>query len=209
VKPWPTVDIRIERSHKRRKTISIYVKDGAVVVRAPHRVSDQIIHDLIAERDHWIQAQVQKQQNQPLPAAPKTYWQAGEAVPFLGEPHFLSQNHSKQELYLWYRKQAKAILTERTDYFATEMNLHPTKVIVKTQKARWGSCSHDNVIRFNWKVIQAPLDLIDYLIVHELAHIQEKHHGPAFWNLVTRFIPDAVQKRKDLQHFGRHTQLNI
>ncbi|MCX7122867.1 MAG: SprT family zinc-dependent metalloprotease [Gammaproteobacteria bacterium] len=203
------MDIRIERSHKRRKTISIYVRDGAVVARVPHHVSDHYVHDLIREREAWIQTQIEKQQNQPLPPTPKAHWQAGEAVPFLGEPHILTQDHSKQELYLWYRKQAKTILIERTAHFAVEMNLYPNKVVVKPQKARWGSCSIDNVIRLNWKVIQAPLDLVDYLIVHELAHIQEKNHGPQFWALVAQFIENHLDCRKALQHFGRYSQLNL
>ncbi len=173
------------------------------MARVPHQVSDRVVHDLIAQRAAWIQTQIEKHQNRPLPPPPKTHWQAGEAVLLLGEPHILPRDHTAQELNLWYRKQAKAILLERTDYFATEMGLFPSKVIVKTQKSRWGSCSSDNIIRFNWRVIRAPLDLIDYLIVHELAHIQEKNHGPAFWNLVGRFIPDAIQKRKALQHFGQ------
>ncbi len=179
-----------------------------MVARVPHRTSDRYVFDLIAARETWIQAQLHKQQKQPLPPPPQTMWQAGEAVPFLGEPHILEKDHSAAELKAWYLKQAKAILIERTDYFATEMQLHPSKVIVKTQKARWGSCSSDNVIRFNWKIIQAPLDLIDYLIVHELAHIQEKNHGRRFWSLVARFIEAPLRCRKALQHFGQHNALN-
>ena len=203
------MDIRIERSHKRHKTISICVREGFVVARVPHRVSDRQVHDLIRERETWIQTQIQKQQNQPLPPPPKTHWQAGEAVPFLGEPHILQTDHSAKELKTWYLKQAKAILIERTDYFATEMQLYPSKVIVKNQKSRWGSCSADQVIRFNWKVIQAPLDLIDYLIVHELAHIKVKNHSATFWNLVADFIEDPLSRRKALHYFGRFQQIDL
>ena len=179
------------------------------MARVPHRVSDRQVRDLIAEREAWIQAQIEKQRTQPLPPPPKTYWQAGEAVPFLGEPHLLEIDHSAKELKAWYLKQAKAILIERTDYFATEMRLYPNQVIVKNQKSRWGSCSSENVIRFNWKVIQAPLDLIDYLIVHEIAHIKHKNHGPHFWALVAEYIEDHLICRKALQHFGRHHQLDL
>ncbi len=180
-----------------------------MVARAPLRISDRYILDLVAARGPWIQAQIEKQRAQPLPPPLQTMWHAGEAVPFLGEPHILEKDYSAHDLKKWYLKQAKAILIERTDYFATEMNLYPRKVIVKNQKARWGSCSADNVIRFNWKVIQAPLELIDYLIVHELAHIQEKNHSRRFWDLVATHIKDPIASRKALQHFGRYVALDL
>ncbi len=203
------MDIRIERSCKRRKTITLQVKEGAVIARIPQRISDRYVYDLIEARRDWIQTQIQKQQSRPPLPMPKTHWLSGEAVPFLGEPYLLSCNYDAQALKAWYLEQAKIVLVERTDYFATEMRLRPKQVIVKNQKTRWGSCSADNVIRYNWKIIQAPLDLVDYLIVHELAHIQHKNHGPHFWSKVSQFIENPLQCRKALHHFGHNLAFDL
>lgn len=189
------VSIEIHRSKKRKRTIAILVKAERVVVRVPHRTPDGAIYDLLTQRRAWIEKHLAVQRNQPPLPPPKTEWAAGESIAYLGEPHFLETHFDLPALHAWYLEKARAVLVERTAHFAQLMGVQPKKVIVKHQKKRWGSCSVDNVIRYNWKIIKAPLHLLDYLVVHELAHIREKNHGPRFWDLVHRFVPDAKQRR--------------
>ncbi len=172
-------------------------------MRAPHRTTDAAVHDLVTQRRAWIEKHLAAQRNQvPLPL-PKTEWAAGESIAYLGEPYFLATHFDLLALHAWYLEKARALLIERTTHFAQLMGVVPKKVIVKNQKSRWGSCSADNVIRYNWKIIKAPVHLLEYLVVHELAHIREKNHGPRFWELVHRFIPDAKQCRAALHQLAK------
>lgn len=200
-----TTPVEIQRSAKRRKTIAIQVRLEGIVVKAPARMSDKAIHALLAERDAWIQAQLTRQRDYQPPSPPPTAWEAGEAVLYLGEPHILETAHDAASLKSWYLERAKTVLEARTAHYASLMEVMPARVIVKTHKARWGSCSSDNVIRYNWKIIQTSLTLIDYLVVHELAHIRFKHHGPAFWAFVARFIPNPKACRKALRELHYFT----
>lgn len=173
------------------------------MVRAPHRTTDAAIHNLVTERTAWIEKHLSAQRNQPPLPLPKTEWVAGEPIAYLGEPHFLETHFDLPALHAWYLEKARATLVERTTHFAQLMEVQPKKIIVKNQKSRWGSCSGDNVIRYNWKIIKAPLHLLEYLVVHELAHIREKNHGPRFWDFVHRFVPDAKQRRAALHRLAK------
>jgi len=101
----------------------------------------------------------------------------------------------------WYRTAAKAILEKRTAFFAEQMQVMPKEILIKTQRRRWGSCDRFNNIRYNWKIIMAPIELVDYLVVHELAHIKEKNHSPAFWRVVESAMPDYKVRRAALKDF--------
>ena len=109
-------------------------------------------------------------------------------------------------LSAWYTQEAKSYLLERTHYFSKCMQVLPQKIIIKTQKRRWGSCDAANNIRYNWKVMMAAPELIDYLVVHELAHIRYKNHGQDFWNFVGTILPDYQSRRQALRDFGRHIE---
>lgn len=222
-----TIPYSIERSKKRKKSISILVtKTQEVIVRAPHHTSDRYIEDLIEKSRDWIHKKLAALQN--VVHCPKRQWVTGEVLQYLGESYTievwpipskkaacelmgqtlfikcLEPHYSpsvKKVVEAWYRKQAKKILSERTLFFANIMNLFPTEIIVKQQKNRWGSCDQHNIIRYNWKAIMASMPLVDYLVVHELAHIKEKNHGPNFWAVVEKEVADYKEKRKALKSF--------
>ena len=81
------------------------------------------------------------------------------------------------------------------------------QVIIGNQKTLWGSCAADGTLRFNWRLVMMPPSLMDYLVVHELAHLKERNHSPAFWKVVTKAMPDAIQRRKRLRETGRSLPL--
>lgn len=106
---------------------------------------------------------------------------------------------TRTELVLWYKKQARHHLQTRARHWETESGLRPAKLLFSNARQQWGSCSADNIIRLNWRLITAAPALIDYIIVHELCHIPHKNHGKAFWSLCGRLIPDMRKRRQELR----------
>ncbi len=112
----------------------------------------------------------------------------------------------KNKLVLWYRKQAGEVLAGRVFHYSRVMGLEPSekapqKITVKTQKRLWGSCNHHGKsINLNWTLIMAPLSVIDYVVVHELCHLEVPNHSQRFWRKVAKFMPDYKKSEEWLKH---------
>ncbi|HPU41257.1 MAG TPA: SprT family zinc-dependent metalloprotease [Acetivibrio clariflavus] len=102
----------------------------------------------------------------------------------------------------WYKNYAKEVVSERINYFAKKMDVKPTDIIIKDLKSIWGSCTPKNTININWKIIMAPLDIVDYLVVHELTHIKIKNHSKQFWNMAESIYPNYKACSKWLKQNG-------
>ena len=109
----------------------------------------------------------------------------------------------KEELHRWYKDQAKRIFQEKAERFSKIMGLKYNRMMVKNQKTRWGSCSSKGNINLNWRVIMAPDEVSDYLIIHELVHLKYLNHSPDFWNLVKTYQPDYLKWRSWLRENGK------
>jgi predicted metal-dependent hydrolase len=121
-------------------------------------------------------------------------------LPFIEEGLHIDKNHfNVDQVRAFYKKQAAPILEERLTAWSQTMQLFPKKLVLRGQKSRWGSCSSAGVINLNWKILIAPLAVIDYLIVHELAHLRHHNHSPTFWRLVEHFQPDYMSQEKWLK----------
>lgn len=108
-----------------------------------------------------------------------------------------------KEIREFYKREAQKVLTARALHWAREMNLHPSQLKFREQRTRWGSCSSNKVINLNWRLIVFPLEIIDYVIIHELAHLRHMDHSARFWSLVEQFQPDYrehMKVLKDCQH---------
>lgn len=105
----------------------------------------------------------------------------------------------RQKLIEWYMVKAEAKIKERIAKYTELVGKHPQKVIVKDQEKRWGSCSHALSLRFNWKIVMAPLSILDYVIVHELCHMVINNHSDKFLDRLRSIIPDYPKKRKWLK----------
>ncbi len=101
----------------------------------------------------------------------------------------------KKALMEWYFQHAEEKIGERASRFARLIGKWPASINIKNQEKRWGSCSRTGIIRFNWKIIMAPISIMDYVIVHELCHLIHPHHSPHFWQKVQSVIPDYKIKR--------------
>lgn len=217
-------EVEIIRS-KRRKTLALAVRNGQVSVRMPANLPRHHAESFVAQKSHWI-----KQKLSASPPVCGKKFEPGETFRFLGrtltltlisgEPRnqvmvenellqLISRNHqpSKQallrQLTHWYKQQAKTYLTDRCRVLAEQTGLMPGSVEVKTYKARWGSCHRNGNIQFNWKLIMAPPAVIDYVIIHELCHLQQHNHSPAFWQLVAFFDPNFKAHRAWLKENGQ------
>ncbi|MGE5422672.1 MAG: M48 family metallopeptidase [Ignavibacteriales bacterium] len=110
----------------------------------------------------------------------------------------------RDALGAWYKDLAYEKVVERVDIYAPLLDLYPEEILIRSQKTRWGSCSHKGVLRFNWRIVMAPLELLDYIVVHELCHLQVPNHSPEFWGLVGGIIPDYKERRGRLKKEGLH-----
>ena len=166
-----SIPYRIVRSQ--RKTVSIGITDTLqVVVRAPARVSRQEIDRLVHEHAAWIERAIQSRRAH----------QAAHPLPSEAEAAQL-------------RQMARAILPGRVAHYAARMGLTPMSVKITSAKKRFGSCSGRNGLCFSYLLMRYPPAAIDYVVVHELAHIRHKTHGPAFHALVESILPDAAARR--------------
>jgi predicted metal-dependent hydrolase len=103
----------------------------------------------------------------------------------------------------WYRHRAHEVIPDRVEHFAGRMRLFPKKIRISGARTRWGSCSGQDTLSFSWRAMILPVPVLDYIVIHELAHLKERNHGPTFWRLVTSFVPDQKTHRAWLR---RHTR---
>lgn len=203
-----------------RKTLSLHVDhQGELVVKAPHLLPLSQINKFISEKENWIKKQQTRAANSHHIL--HTY-ENGDDFYYLGEKYALNINEKfnkrivlqegyfktslllksqiKKALIVWYRKKAREIFEVRLLVNAREMDLSYDKFRLSSARTRWGSCSSNRTISLNWKLIMAPLDLIDYVIIHELAHLRHPNHSKDFWKFVGDFCPDYKKKRKELKN---------
>ena len=161
---------KVELIRSRRRTLGLEVtREGRVIVRAPLRAS---IERFVREHAEWIQ-KAQARQRARLAAHPEPD-EAGQAV---------------------LMRRAREELPPKVAYYAQRMGLQPTGMTITSARTRFGSCSPKNRLCFSWRLMDYPEAAIDYVVVHELAHIVHKNHGPQFWALVERYMPDYRARR--------------
>ena len=102
----------------------------------------------------------------------------------------------KDAIVKWYFAKSEKIIKQRVNRYSKLIGVNPQEIKIKDQKKRWGSCSNNGILRFNWRVAIAPMSIIDYIVVHELCHLKVKNHSPNFWKLVSLALPD-YQRRRD------------
>ena len=106
---------------------------------------------------------------------------------------------AREKLFTWYRSMAKDIIEDRVHIYAQKIGKTPNQIRIKSLRSRWGSCSSKGNLNFNWTLIMAPLDVLDYVVIHELCHLVHHNHSQRFWNLVEKHDPDFKSKKKWLK----------
>jgi predicted metal-dependent hydrolase len=219
----------VVRSAKRRRTIAIALDTGRVVVRAPLRSSDAEIAAIVGKRAAWILKRLAAPYAAPLifadgatfpfrgvPGAleikvtisegrrSSVRWTAPVlevAVP-AAEVAARGDEAVRRAVIRWLAARALEAVQSGIDTWAPRVGALPTRVFVRDQRTRWGSCSSDGSLRFNWRLALIAPELVEYVVVHELCHIRQANHSPAFWALVRSVLPDADGRRKRLRELG-------
>jgi len=203
----------------KRKTLALYIRNGDIEVRAPLRMSKREIEKFITSKQKWILDNI-KQYNQRenqrdsfsldysdyVLCRGKQFLitvKTGSRVSFDDErfyiPEGLTPDEIKQACVKVYRKIAKQELTDRTHGFSKLLSVTPADVKINSAKSRWGSCSAKKSINYSWRLIMADDEVIDYVVVHELAHIIELNHSKRFWAIVESILPDYKERKKRLK----------
>jgi len=118
----------------------------------------------------------------------------------LGLPQTAEPDQIRDAVQSWLQRQARRIFEERCTHFAKALGVRMTRLSLSSAATRWGSASADGSIRLNWRLVHFGLPVIDYVVTHELAHLREMNHGPAFWDVVRSALPDFEQARGVLRH---------
>ncbi|MGB0871614.1 MAG: M48 family metallopeptidase [Solirubrobacterales bacterium] len=219
-------DYAIRRS-SRARSIRITVDHGGVVVTLPERTAERHAHEFVAERAQWVERSLLKlAAEQDLVAARSLA--DGAVVPYLGDELTLqllagpsgrvhrprgsdvlrvhvpddSRQTVAEALERWYRRQAKLEFARRLDAAVERNGTSYERVTIRDQKTRWGSCSTSGTISFNWRLLLAPEDVLDYVIEHEAAHIEIRDHSPRFWALLQQRVPEWRESRDWLRKNG-------
>lgn len=207
----------------KRKTLAIEINpEGQLIVRAPYRISLTHIHDFVSEKNDWIiKKKAMIANRKPAPAGKQFI--DGELFPYLGENYLLKiVNDGNSPLYFqtqfeldrsfianakfvfidWYRQQALQVLSARVHHFAMRHHYRYSNIRISNAYTRWGSCSADGRLNFAWRLIMAPLNVIDYVVTHELAHLSQMNHSRQFWGIVEAMQPNYKKNKKWLKENG-------
>jgi predicted metal-dependent hydrolase len=210
-------NVIIVRSHK-RSSVGIQVRpDGTVKVSIPFLYPKFLVSRLLKEKEQWIkEAQQSLKQRQTIEKEKNTYLYLGKSYKFAvrsnqkelieidDKLYFGNQNTTNRTTYLtsWYKQQARKIIVERVQHYAQEANLTYTSIALTSAETRWGSCSSNKTLNFNWKLIMAPIEVIDYVVAHELSHLTHLNHSRDFWEAVRKMYPLYREHRTWLKRNG-------
>lgn len=119
----------------------------------------------------------------------------------------LNEGELRELLERWYRREATAHLSARIEHYAPRLGVRPSRVTIRGQRSRWGSCSGKGTVSLNWRLMMVPSALADYVVVHELCHLKHMNHSPRFWAMVAGVVPDYRQRRRSLNALQGHLPL--
>jgi predicted metal-dependent hydrolase len=211
----------LKRSGKRR-SIGLRIDERGLTVSMPLRASEQWLHSVLQDKASWV---LDKLENWQVAKVMPVVWQDGASIPFRGEvitlrvvpdlfgapPRLQGESlllqlngvatpqRIEKIVSQWYREQALHVFEECVAHFAPLMEVSPRTIRLSSARTQWGSCSARGVISLNWQLVKLSLPLIDYVVIHELAHLKEMNHSAAFWRVVASACPDHKELRTALR----------
>jgi predicted metal-dependent hydrolase len=219
------LDYTVKRSAKRRKLTITVERDSSVIVHVPEGVSEEMIRQVVESKRQWIYEKTgHPQKYQDLPHPPGKELVSGESALYLGRQYRIEvvktdlsevrfahrffipamQGEKRVEaLRDWYIGKAKERIIPRVKRHARELGVDAAGIKIVDTSYRWGSCTLNDSINLNWRLIKAPMFVIDYVIVHELAHLIEANHTPRFWNIVRAQAPTMEKAKVWLKENGQ------
>lgn len=221
-----TIEFEVRRSTRRRKTVQVRVDRGQVIVAAPSNLSTATVDQIVRKRAVWIQQQLAEQ---PLVSALREFESGetvpylGRNIRLQFEETSASKVSVRllrgsfaievptplaaverreaisEALEAWYRDRASERIAASVERWCTTTGHQPGPVLIRNQRRRWASCGADGTLRFNWRLVLGPTALLDYVVVHELVHLEVRNHSYAFWAGVERWLPDYRERRTQLR----------
>jgi len=205
-------DVQIDKIIRtKRKTIALQVTDDAkLVVRAPFNADDETIIEIVLKYRRWIEEKKKAIEARNSKLSRKEFVD-GEGFLYLGryyklnivedqsEPlkfegaFYLSRYalpHAQEIFMQWYKDKAFEKISERAGLYAKKRGFKYNRINITNAQKRWGSCSFKGNLNFSWRLIMAPLPVLDYVVIHELVHLEERNHAKSFWDKVKTLMPD-------------------
>ena len=214
--------LHYQLERRQRRTVGLKITENGLVIHAPKRISQSHLESIIVLKADWIRKKLETLIENKMP---EMQWRHGETLLFMGntvtlavehdirskaveyEPGVLQlamPNHHDQTLIarkviLWYKKQALVDFTRRLEIFSSKLGVSFSSFNLSNAGSRWGSCNSRKEIRLNWRLLQAPPHIINYVVCHELAHLKEMNHSAKFWATVASIYPDYKLAEKELK----------
>ncbi len=217
------------RRSPRRATIGITVdRDGSLILTAPEDCPEATIEETARKKQLWVHTKLAQKRRLFRPRAPKEYV-TGEGFQYLGRGYRLllvgaaqddistpalrlrrgwfelrrDERHRAEEHFVgWYARNGEPWIRRRVGLLADRIGTEPASVSVRELGYRWGSCGPKGNLNFHWCTLCLPPRIVEYVVVHELVHLVEPHHGPGFWQRVERVIPDFAERKRWLAESG-------
>lgn len=212
------------KTSARRRTIGMRIDHRGLTISIPARMPRHDIPTMLRKHAGWILRKLEQYAAMRREAPPRE-WQDGAVLRFLGREvrlclrqnvqrravefdgahlhvalvHTQDSSAIRRKVVSWLRAQALTDFTRRVELFSVRMGVAPPRLFLSSARTRWGSCNAKGEIRLNWRLIQAPPHLIDYVVAHELAHLKEMNHGPRFWKWVAQLYPAFDDARRELK----------
>ena len=222
-------DLKFElRRSTRRRALEITVdRSGEVILSAPSNVDEAKLRAFVQRKRMWVYGQLARKEALKREAPTKEFTD-GEGFAYLGRsyrlrlvqasdaavklqsgrfimPRALARN-GREHLIRWYCDRARSWLSTKVQDYAARMEVAPAGVRVQDLGYRWGSCGKGDWLYFHWKTILLPARIAEYVVVHEMAHLHEPHHTPAYWRCVERALPDFERRKVWLGEHGRDVE---
>lgn len=213
----------------RRRTVGLQVThDAHLIVRVPQKMPLGTIQEVVRKKLPWILRKQRFARENYLPAVPKAFI-TGEKFLYLGDEYGLSVipgNYGplvfNEKGFLlregcvplakwlfrdWYREQAAELLTARVRYYTGVTGARYSRIGISNARGRWGSCSSRGVLNFSWRLMMAPREVVDYVVIHEVVHLDELNHSKRFWQKVRTLMPDFLRAKRwlELHHLSLHS----
>ena len=221
-------DVAYAFRRAKRRTIGMAVGPDGLEVSAPRWVSVGEVELALREKADWIARKlVEMDERQQQLGAARIDWRDGVVIPYLGNdlqvvldstqalkkgaahldgavlrlglPMHADAAQIRDAAQAWLMRQAKTLFTQRLDHFAPQLQVQWRKLSLSSAATRWGSAGADGGIRLNWRLIHHKLDIIDYVVAHELSHLRVMNHSPQFWETVESVVPDYAKRRRVLR----------
>lgn len=218
------LSFEIQRSDRRRSLQITVERDGDLRLYAPTDCPTSTLTDFVREKRFWIYTKLAEKDLLRGPVRKKKF-RSGEGFPYLGrsyrlllvdeQPVPMKLDHGRFTLrrsdlprarasfIRWYRDHAEPWLRRKVDEYAPRVRVEPGGITVRDLGYRWGSCGRGGRLYFHWKTILLPPRIVEYVVVHELIHLHEAHHTPAFWRRLERAMPDFEERKRWLAENGR------